>query len=141
MKKIVINKCYGGFGLSYKAVMRYAEIKDIKLYGWVDDIAKQVYGDKATLDNPSICVHYCTIPIKDESDYEKKTKKNDDIFWSDHDIERIDSALIQVVKEMGAKANGRCANLQIIEIPNKTKWQIEEYDGIEWVAEKHKTWN
>jgi hypothetical protein len=30
--KIVINDCYGGFGLSYEGVMRYAELKGIKLY-------------------------------------------------------------------------------------------------------------
>jgi len=30
--KVVINTCYGGFGLSHEAMLRYAEIKGIKLY-------------------------------------------------------------------------------------------------------------
>ena len=30
--KIVINSCFGGFGLSEAAVMRYAEIKGITIY-------------------------------------------------------------------------------------------------------------
>ena len=30
--KVVINKCYGGFGLSDAAMHRYAEIKGITLY-------------------------------------------------------------------------------------------------------------
>lgn len=30
--KVVINACYGGFGLSHEAVLRYAEIKGITLY-------------------------------------------------------------------------------------------------------------
>ena len=30
MKKIVINTCYGGFGLSDLAMQRYAEIKKIE---------------------------------------------------------------------------------------------------------------
>ncbi len=25
-------------------------------------------------------------------------------------------------------------------IPDDVKWQIEEYDGLEWIAEKHRTW-
>lgn len=29
--KVVINKCYGGFSLSEKAILRYAEIKNINL--------------------------------------------------------------------------------------------------------------
>ena len=32
--KVVINACYGGFGLSHKAIMRYAELKGFKLYPW-----------------------------------------------------------------------------------------------------------
>lgn len=139
--KIVINSCYGGFGLSHKAVMRYAEIKDIKLYPWVDDITKGIYKDEATVDNPRIGVHYGTIPIKDDADYKEKSKKNDSFYWNDRDIDRPDPALIQVVEEMGKKANGRSASLKITEIPDNIKWQIEEYDGLEYIAEKHRTWS
>jgi hypothetical protein len=32
MVKVVYNACYGGFGLSHEAIMRYAEIKGITLY-------------------------------------------------------------------------------------------------------------
>ena len=30
--KVVINRCYGGFGLSHEAVMRYFEIKGVTVY-------------------------------------------------------------------------------------------------------------
>jgi hypothetical protein len=32
MTKIVYNACHGGFGLSEAAILRYAEIKGIKLW-------------------------------------------------------------------------------------------------------------
>jgi hypothetical protein len=48
--------------------------------------------------------------------------------------------LIQVVEELGDGANGYFAKLKIVEIPDDVLWQIEEYDGKEWVAEQHRTW-
>lgn len=54
---------------------------------------------------------------------------------------RNDALLIQVIEELGPKANGRCAELKIVEIPDDVNWCIEEYDGMEWVAEAHRTWN
>ena len=43
---------------------------------------------------------------------------------------------------MGAdKAGGCYARLEIIEIPDKVEWEIDEYDGLEWVAEKHRRWS
>ena len=56
------------------------------------------------------------------------------------DIPRDDSLLIQVVEELGALANGDFARLKIVEIPDDVEWYVEEYDGLEWVAEKHRTW-
>lgn len=41
---------------------------------------------------------------------------------------------------LGDKANGSCAKLQIVDIPNGTDYTIEEYDGNEHIAEKHRTW-
>lgn len=89
MKKIVINKCYGGFGLSKDA-------------------------------------------------YEFLGIKWDDLDFAD---DRENPKLIECVEKLKEKANGRGAILKIIEIPDDIEYTIEEYDGIEWVAEKHRTWD
>ena len=106
--KVVINNKYGGFSLSHKAVMRYAELKEIKLYPNIDDITKRI------------------------------NKKN--WYFSDGDIKRNDPTLIKVIDEMGEESYGSHAKLKIIEIPDDIEWTIKEYDGLEWVAEKHRSW-
>ena len=144
--KIVINDKFGGFSLSHQGVMRYAEIKGIKLYPYIDDISKKVYPDKATLDNPSILIHYVTVPTNEYEKVHAKDKgnrnysKSNELHFSAGDIERNDPFLIQVVEELKDKANGQCAQLKIIEIPDDIEWEIEEYDGLEHIAEKHRTW-
>lgn len=54
--------------------------------------------------------------------------------------ERNDPDLVAVVEELGEAANGRFSKLRVVEIPDGVEWQIEEYDGLEWIAEKHRTW-
>ena len=87
-KKVVINGCYGGFGLSRKA--------------------REMLG---------IDSKYCYV-----------------------DIDRHDARLVDVVETLGEDANGDCANLKIVEIPDDVDYIIEEYDGLEWVSEPHRTW-
>jgi len=41
---------------------------------------------------------------------------------------------------MGQAAAGSYCTLKVVEIPDDVQWQIEEYDGHEWVAERHRTW-
>lgn len=146
--KIVINAKFGGFGLSHKAVMRYAEIKEIKLHAWLDDIILK-HNPEATLETAMV-VHYATVPKEQYDKFSKQWHKADmkdrgDLgnggYFSDRDIERTDLVLIQIVKELGKDVNGRCANLEVIEIPDDVDWEIQEYDGLEHVAEKHRTWN
>ena len=55
-------------------------------------------------------------------------------------VERTDPLLIKVIEELGKKADGQFARLEIVEIPDDVEWKIEEYDGSEWIAEKHRTW-
>lgn len=133
MKKIVINTCYGGFGLSPEGVMRYAEIKGIALYPWIDNISKKVYGERAVVGNEDILHHYSLSPVVDG-----ERKKGS--YFSIYDIFRDDIALIQLIEEMGVKADGSHSELKIVEIPDDVEWVIEEYDGIEWIAEKHRRW-
>ena len=130
MKKVVINKCFGGFGLSKAAVMRYAELKGIALYH----------------ERSSLCDHYYTVPVEQYRDIERQVKESNDcslfegLYFSEREIERDDPFLVQVVEELGEKANGNCANLAVIEIPDDVEWHIAEYDGQEHIAETHRTW-
>ena len=56
-------------------------------------------------------------------------------------VARDDPYLVKIVKELGSKAaSGRYASLKIVEVPGGVDWEIEEYDGSEWVAEVHRTW-
>jgi hypothetical protein len=91
--KVVVNRCYGGFGLSEKA---YREL-DLEWdgYGYAYN-----YGNK----------------------------------------ERTDPKLIEVVEKLGEEANGEFAFLKVIEIPDDIEWFIDDYDGVETIREKHRSW-
>ena len=90
--KIVINKCYGGFGLSKRAK------------AWLSERGCVDVGDLA----------------------------------------RTDSLLIECVEAFeaeGKDASGAHASLSVVEIPDDVEYTIEEYDGVEWIAEEHQTWS
>lgn len=53
---------------------------------------------------------------------------------------RTDSGLVACVETLGEKADGRYAELKVVEIPDDVDWEIDEYDGIESVHEVHRVW-
>ena len=59
----------------------------------------------------------------------------------DGEISRDCSRLVAVVQALGDEASGKYAKLKIVTIPDDVNWTIMEYDGIEWVAEVHRTWS
>ena len=61
-------------------------------------------------------------------------------FFPAFDIPRNCQVLVALVEEMGERANNSYSRLKIVEIPDDVQWEIGEYDGMEWVAEKHRTW-
>lgn len=61
-------------------------------------------------------------------------------YFRPNDIPRNDSDLIEVVELFKDKANGKCASLSIAKIPDDVEWEISEYDGLETVEEKHRSW-
>jgi len=42
---------------------------------------------------------------------------------------------------MGSNADGDHAELKVVEIPDDVEYLIEEYDGLEHIAEAHRTWS
>lgn len=122
--KVVINVCFGGFSLSNAGIMRYAELKGIKLYP-----SKGV----ASTTNYYLC--------PEEAFRTMTNKEQNNMYFSTHHFERDDPVLIQVVEELGMEANGTYASLKIVEIPDGIDWDIDEYDGNESIAEKHRSWS
>ena len=55
------------------------------------------------------------------------------------DDKRTDPEMIAVVEKLGGAASGKFAELQVVEIPDGIDYRIEDYDGIEWIAEG-RTW-
>lgn len=51
----------------------------------------------------------------------------------DFNLDRTDPILVQVIEELGQRANGRYAELYICELPEGTRYRIDEYDGLESV--------
>ena len=74
-----------------------------------------------------------------ESKYKELAGITDANFYSRR-IPRDDEHLIAVVELMGAEASNKYSNLKIVDVPDDVNWYVEEYDGKEWVAERHRTW-
>jgi hypothetical protein len=72
--------------------------------------------------------------------YCKKAGEDPNLLF-DFNIPRDDPALVEIVEQLRDEANGLCANLKVVKIPEDVDWIVCEYDGIEWVAEKHRTWD
>lgn len=95
--KVVINTCYGGFGLSDEAEAMWREAKNIPA--------------------------------------------NEGVYT--YDIARDDADLVRIVEELGNSADSTYSALTVVEVPmwvQQKGWHIHEYDGMEHVAENHKTW-
>ena len=53
---------------------------------------------------------------------------------------RNDARLVECVETLGEEADGRFAELKVVEIPDDVEWEIEEYDGLESIHEVHRVW-
>ena len=121
--KVAINSCYGGFSLSDEAFEKLLTRMGIEFVK-VEDMEYKSLG----------ITHY----------YRKGMVDKDEGYLSHYDFtnnNRASEDLIAVIEELGEAANGRCADIKIVEVPDDVRWTIEEYDGNEWVAEVHRTWS
>ena len=132
MTKIVYNRCYGGFGLSDKAIERYAELKGIKLYIERRNSFSANYWTSPPEERQGI------VAMEDWSSATDEQRRLTNELYENHTIEpryisRTDPLLVQVVEELGKEADGDFAELAIAEVEAGTRYRIDEYDGIESV--------
>ena len=138
--KIVINRCYGGFGLSEAAVDLYLKKQGKQCFRYKQTKYEFKDGEdlyeKTTALDEELCLFHFTKDFGDSF-----TEWPEEKYFYAHDLPRDDKILIETIEEIGsAISSGRFARLEIIEIPDGIEYTIEEYDGQEWVAEKHRTW-
>ena len=132
---VVVNRRYGGFGLSVKGAYHFCQKKYGQAYVYkcnnLGGFVRVPYSDdyKDTL-------KYWVSP----EDHNEPVDVNDIQTINNWSIERNDPALVATVRELGEEANGECADLEIVEIPDDVKWHIEEYDGMESIHEDHRVW-
>ena len=114
---IVINRCYGGFGLSDAACKRYGELTG-----------------KIVIPNS----HYRT-DKKNDPYYTEQGQYKPGVVYNGS-IERDDPVLVQVVRELGKAADDDLAELSVVTIPDGVDWERHDYDGVETIEEVHRSW-
>ena len=134
--KVVINACFGGFSVSKEAA---------------EFMAKRGHKEAKKL----LAEYADTLKRFDSYANGKPSKKNDweyrmfDIkikygtrpkFHGFLDCPRHDPDLVAAVESLGKAAEGECAFLKVVEVPDGIDYEISEYDGNEHIAEKHRTW-
>lgn len=149
--KVVINRCFGGFGISTEALKELVKRNAACIESYTP---KYYYGgenenytrkdewevlwkkDFAGYKNigDGMMVHPSGYNIfKDGLLYLLKDSWEKEV--------RTDKDLISVVETMGEESNSMFANLKIVEIPDGISWEIDEYDGIEKINETHNSWS
>jgi hypothetical protein len=116
VRRIVINAQHGGFGLSAEAERLYLK----------RSLIEYTEQDRAS---------------RDETERLGRLIIVDDEVWNSRPIKRDDPILVSVVTDLKKRSWGTWSKLKIVEIPADVKWAIADYDGMEWVAEVHRTWH
>ena len=157
--KIVINTCFGGFGLSPAGIKRWAELKGRPCYFFASEAGKMLQYVPIRQEDAEDSILWTAFDIPNPNEVlgrddnwhgmtldERKAHNDLHARHSlyDNSIPRNDPDLIRIVEEMGAGhrtgASGWAADLKVVEIPDGVDYEIEEYDGNEHIAEKHRTW-
>ena len=135
--KIVVNKCYGGFGLSPIAIKEYLKLIGKECFFYERDYKTNI-AHKVSNSN-GVFSFSLTKDYGESIPYNHKSFENDYFYYGN--IERTDENLIKVVETLGSKiASGQYAELEVVEIPDGIDYEIDEYDGIESIHEAHRSW-
>jgi hypothetical protein len=164
--KVVLNKCYGGFGVSLECLWaliqrgsKGVEVHDIPDY----------YG----ANNPNFADRWRESWEKDlaEMKAEKYRKRPDwlpggwlasslestlynvdemKVYGYDRGNQYIEGSLVRsrcnpdlidLIEKNGSEwASSDMGELRVVEIPDGIQWEIDEYDGIERIDEVHRSW-
>jgi hypothetical protein len=119
--KVILNRKYGGFGLSQKALER------LKKQGWTVTNFKE---DHTPIDRRA------DLLLKPKgTTYGHVSEEILYVNWWKHQENsnefRTRPDLIALIEKLGHDANGKHANLQIEQVDNDYYWEVKSFDGME----------
>lgn len=103
--KIVVNKQFGGFGLSDEAIQRYGELAGLKL------------AQRSPPEGDAFSNYKFWVDVGGGEEEE---------LFSIYSLDRADPILVQVVEEMGPASFGRFSTLEIVDVPDEISWELED---------------
>jgi hypothetical protein len=148
--KVVINACFGGFSLSPAGAAAYLARQGKPAFFYVEDresSARPGDRDYVRVGEPEARAAFMFTTLSEDigervpSEVIWPGRNAHPAYWDDRDIERDDPDLVAIVEADAETVSGNHAKLQVVEIPDDVAWEIEEYDGLERVAEQHRTWS
>jgi hypothetical protein len=148
--KVVINDCFGGFGLSPAGEAAYLARKGKQAFFYAEDRkSSDRPGERDyVLVDAAGAVSAFMFTTLTENIGERVAHNTiwpggngHPSYWNGRDLERDDPDLVAIVEADARAASGAHASLRVVEIPDDAQWEIAEYDGLEHVAETHRTWS
>lgn len=129
MMKLVINKCYGGFGVSIAAMKAmFGKCEHVKAHEPIS-----YYGSREKWEEDLNGNHH-----------NREYRYFDERGWPVTDEHREESrdcpVLVATVESMGKDASSSLSKLRVVSIPDGVDYEIDQYDGVESIHEKHESW-
>ena len=139
--KVVIAKSHAGFCPSPNLIEKYLQRKGKECFVYeLIDAANAVWVPNDIYNYGIIYIftkNYGTkvnLAIVDEEEHFNP-------FWWEKQY-RTDPDLIAAVESLTEEEmKTERGEYKVVEIPDDVKWQLESDAGIEWIAEKHRTWS
>lgn len=120
--KIAINTCFGGFTVSREVVEK------LRAKGHKIIIDGEFYNDgsgpRTDGDRWGYHIYNENFGIDDENHYAHRSHPD----------------LIKAIEE-SKNPSGSLSKIEIVEIPDNVKWEIDDYNGMESVHETHRIWS
>lgn len=138
--KVVINACFGGFSVSKQAAEWMAERGHEHAQKELAECAKNndfIQAFIKTGEWPAECRGFTRSMLEIDAKYKGEAR----FYGHFSEVDRHDPLLVGAVEALGEAADGECAKLRVVEVPDGVDYEISEYDGNEHVAEKHRTWS
>ena len=137
--KVVYNSGFGGFSLSGKAIRYFMELKGKTIFAYREGKGNTYQKIENPTDEDLDTWDVATFDKDFGKSFNNYGSEHDDHYVSGYistegDYPRHDPELVKTVEDLGSKANGSHAHLNIKELKGN-RYIIDEYDGNERVVE------